>query len=32
VLLKDMENHEQRLPEAARFDFSRLRAELALDP
>jgi hypothetical protein len=31
VLLKDMENREQRLPEAARFDFSRLRAELALD-
>jgi len=32
VLLKDMENHEQRLPEAARFDFSRLRAALAIDP
>ncbi len=31
VLLKDMENHEQRLPAGERYDFSRLRRELGLE-
>jgi hypothetical protein len=31
VLLKEMENLEQRMPVGARFDFSQLRTELALD-
>jgi hypothetical protein len=31
VLLKEMENLEQRMPADARFDFSQLRTELALD-
>ena len=31
VLLKEMENHESRLAEGARFDFGRLRAELSLE-
>jgi hypothetical protein len=31
VLLQDMENHEQRLPRAERFDFSELRKKLKLD-
>jgi hypothetical protein len=30
TLLKDMENHEARLPAAERFDFAVLRAELGL--
>ncbi len=30
VLLKEMENHEGRLPEAERFDVARLREELGL--
>ena len=30
VLLKDMENHEARLPAGERFDFSRIRVELGL--
>jgi hypothetical protein len=30
VLLKELENHESRLAEGARFDFGRLRAELSL--
>ena len=32
VLLKDMENHECRLPEEERFSFSGMRKELGLDP
>jgi hypothetical protein len=28
LLLREIENHEARLPDGARFDFSRLRAEL----
>jgi hypothetical protein len=31
VLLKEMENHEQRSPPGERFDFSNLRRELRLD-
>jgi hypothetical protein len=31
VLLKEMENFEQRMPADAQFDFSQLRTELALD-
>ena len=31
VLLKEMENMEQRSPPGERFDFSRLRGELRLD-
>jgi hypothetical protein len=31
LLLKDIENHEACLPGSARFDFSRLRAELQLE-
>ena len=31
VLLKELENHESRLAEGARFDFGRLRAELNLE-
>jgi hypothetical protein len=31
VLLKDIENHESRLPEAERFDFTALRHELGLE-
>jgi hypothetical protein len=31
LLLKEAENHEARLPDDARFDFTRLRAELRLD-
>jgi hypothetical protein len=31
VLLKDMENREERLPPGERFDFSELRRELKLD-
>ncbi len=30
LLLRDVENHEQRLPEPARFDMRRLRRELGL--
>jgi len=30
LLLKDMENHEARLPESQRYDFSGIRAELGL--
>ena len=32
VMLKDIENHESRLPAAHRFDFSHIRRELRLDP
>lgn len=32
LLLKDIENHEARLPDGARYDFSRLRSELRLAP
>jgi hypothetical protein len=32
LLLKDIENHEARLPDGARFDFARLRAKLQLEP
>ncbi len=32
LLLRSMENHEGRLPESDRFDFSELRVELGLDP
>ncbi len=32
VLLKEMENHEARCPEAERFDFSRTRRDLGLPP
>ena len=31
VLLKELENHESRLAEGARFDFARLRAALGLE-
>jgi len=31
VLLKDLENHECRLPEEERFSFSGMRRELGLD-
>lgn len=31
LLLRDIENREARLPEGARFDFSRLRDELQLE-
>jgi hypothetical protein len=31
LLLKDCENHEARLPEGQRFDFSSLRQELGLE-
>jgi hypothetical protein len=31
VLLKDMENHEQRSARGVAFDFSELRRELRLD-
>lgn len=31
LVLRDIENHEQRLPEGARFDVRRLRRELGLD-
>lgn len=31
TLLKDIENHENRLPATTRFDFSGVRAELRLD-
>jgi len=31
VLLKEMENLEQRSPPGERFDFSNLRRELRLD-
>ena len=31
VLLKEMENHESRLAEGARFDFGRVRADLGLE-
>lgn len=30
VLLKEMEHHEARLPDAERFDFSQIRAALGL--
>ena len=30
VLLKDCENHEARIPEGERFDFSGLRRDLGL--
>ncbi len=32
VLLKEMENHEYRMPEEERFDFSGIRRTLGLDP
>jgi hypothetical protein len=32
VLLKEMENHESRLPEDERFSFSGIRRQLGLDP
>jgi len=32
VLLKDMENHESRMPEEESFSFSGMRKELGLDP
>jgi hypothetical protein len=32
VLLKDLENHEARMPEEERFCFSGMRRELGLDP
>lgn len=31
LLLKDIENHEARLPEGLRFDFGKLRRELGID-
>lgn len=31
TLLKEMENHESRLPEAQRFDFNIIRRDLGLD-
>jgi hypothetical protein len=32
VLLREMENHECRMPEEERFSFSEMRRELGLDP
>lgn len=32
LLLRDIENHESRLPEGMRFDMSRLRKALGLEP
>jgi hypothetical protein len=32
ILLKEMENREERMPAESRFDFSRLRLELGLEP
>ena len=32
LLLKEMENHESRVPAASRFDFGPLRTDLGLDP